>query len=183
MNLFETILGNQGSGLVDQLAKQAGLNQSEVQNIVGQLIPALSNGIKSNAASGSNGLEGLLNALQSGNHEKYVDKPEILGEADTREEGNAILGHILGSKDESRNLARQTSQLTGADESIIKKLLPLVATTVMGALSKQTGGAASMASQLGGGNSDLSNLVTSFLDTNKDGNVSDDLLNIAKKFF
>lgn len=181
MSLFDSLLGGQNAQLVSQLAKQAGLDSSDVQNIVGQLLPVLSNSIKQNANNGS-GLQSLLQALQNGNHSKYLDNPEVLAEPSATAEGNAILGHILGSKDDSRNLARQAADATGADESIVKKLLPLVAATAMGALSKTANQASTQANLSNSNNPDLGNLLVSFLDSNNDGNITDDLLNIAKKF-
>ncbi|MCK9605928.1 MAG: DUF937 domain-containing protein [Methylomonas sp.] len=178
MNIFQSILGDQNSQLVNQLAKQAGLDSADVQNILGQLLPALSNGIKQNTTSG-NGLQSLVQALQNGSHAKYLENPEVLAEPSATAEGNAILGHILGSKDDSRNLARHAAEATGADESIVKKLLPLVAATAMGALSKTAGQANSNSTS----SPDLGNLLVSFLDSNKDGNITDDLFNIAKKLF
>ena len=182
MNLFESLLGGQNSQLVNQLAKQAGLDSNDVQNIVGQLLPVLSNGIKQNATS-SNGLQSLMQALQNGNHSKYLDNPDVLADPSATAEGNAILGHILGSKDDSRTLARQAAESTGTDESIVKKLLPLVAATAMGALSKTAGQATNQANLGNADSPDFGNLLVSFLDSNNDGNITDDLFNIAKKFF
>lgn len=182
MNLFESLLGGQNAQLVNQLAKQAGLDSNDVQNIVGQLLPVLSNGIKQNATN-SDGLQSLMQALQNGNHGKYLDNPDVLADPSATTEGNAILGHILGSKDDSRNLARQAAESTGTDESIVKKLLPLVAATAMGALSKTAGQATNQATLGNANNSDFGNLLVSFLDSNNDGNITDDLFNIAKKFF
>lgn len=181
MNIFDSILGSQNSQLVNQLAKQVGLDANDVQNIVGQLLPALSNGIKQNSAS-SSGVQSLMQALESGNHAKYLDNPESLADTSATADGNAILGHILGSKDDSRTLAHNAAATTGVDESVVKKLLPLVAATAMGALSK-TAGSASQSGPGDAGKPDLGNLLVSFLDSNKDGNITDDLFNMAKKLF
>ncbi len=189
MGILDAILGGQDNQLVTQLAKTAGIDESMVQNVVTQLLPAVSKGIKSNVGE-SGGLGDLVNALSSGNHQQYLDNPEKLTESAALDEGNAILGHVFGDKDVSRNVAGQAAEATGVDSGIIKKLLPLVATTVMGALSKETannpllGGSGLDANNLlGGDTSSVSNLLTSFLDADNDGDVTDDLLNMAKKFF
>jgi hypothetical protein len=49
-----------------------------------------------------------------------------------RADGNGILGHILGSKDVSRQVAAQASARTGIGADVLKKMLPLVATLAMG---------------------------------------------------
>lgn len=183
MNLVDALLKeSQGSGLVSQLSRQAGLDQDQVKAIIGELLPALSGGIRNNISN--QGLDGLVKALQTGNHDRYLDNPETLSNENAVADGNSILGHILGSKDVSRNVAKQTSEATGADEGVIKKLLPLVAAGVMGALSKQTNASANMSNlATGSPGNDLSGILTSLLDRNQDGNVADDLFNLAKKFF
>ena len=48
-----------------------------------------------------------------------------------------MLGHILGSKDASRQLASEAAARTGLDVGILKKMLPAIAAMLMGGLSKQ----------------------------------------------
>lgn len=190
MGILDAVLGGQNTQLISQLAKSVGLDETDIQKAVNELLPAVSKGIKSNMGS-ADGLGGLLGALSSGNHQRYLDSPETLADSSAVDDGNAILGHLFGSKDVSRNVAGHAAQATGIDSSIIKKLLPLVATTVMGALSKETAGNSSSAggfdisSLLGGGgdSSPVVGMISSFLDADNDGDVTDDLLNLAKKFF
>lgn len=185
MGLLDSLLGGGNSAMVSQLARAVGVNESIVQGVVNQLLPAVSKGIKNNAGS-SEGLGGLVSALSSGNHQRYLDNPETLGDAGAVDDGNGILGHIFGSKDVSRNVAGHAAEATGVDSGIVKKLLPLVASIAMGALSKETGNSGlNISSLLGGGaaTSTATSLITSFLDADNDGDITDDLLNIAKKFF
>lgn len=191
MGILDAVLGAGNTQLVSQLARNFGLDESAVQSVVSQLIPAVSKGIKNNASS-SAGLGGLMSALSQGNHQRYIESPEALTEASAVDEGNAILGHVFGNKDVSRNVASHAAETTGIDNSIVKKLLPLVASAVMGALSKETtnssalGGVGNLdiSSLLGGGDSSSAmGLVSSFLDADNDGDITDDLLKLAKKFF
>jgi hypothetical protein len=99
----------------------------------------LGGGIKRNVGS-EGGLEALQKALANGNHQRYVDDAAALQDASATTEGNAILGHLLGIKDVSRQVATQAAANTGIDAGIIKKILPMVAAAAMGALSKQTSG-------------------------------------------
>jgi len=103
-----------------------------------QLVPALAAGVQKNTQA-ADGLAGLTRALQSGNHERYLDEPESLADSGATADGIGILGHVLGSKDVSRQVAAAATSETGIDVGIIKQMLPLVATLVMGGLSKQTG--------------------------------------------
>ncbi|MCF6251651.1 MAG: DUF937 domain-containing protein [Methylococcaceae bacterium] len=189
MGILDVILGGQNTQLISQLAQKSGIGEADVQNVINQLLPAVSKGIKANVGS-SEGLGGLISALSSGDHQQYLDNPEKLSDPEAVDEGNAILGHVFGNKDVSRNVADQAAQASGVDSGIVKMLLPLVATTVMGALSKETANNPSLGSGgldvnnlLGGDSSPVSSLITSFLDADGDGDVTDDLLNMAKKFF
>ena len=47
-------------------------------------------------------------------------------------------GHLLGSKDLSRSVATHAAQKTGLTDGLLKKMLPIVATMLMGSLSKQS---------------------------------------------
>ncbi len=180
MNMLETIIHAQGGGLVRQLAETFGVDENSIQKVIGEVVPALSRGIQRNAASES-GFSSLANALANGDHQRYLEHPERLGEPAVQLEGNAILGHVFGSKDVSRNVAGAAARETGIDAGIIKKLLPLLAPVVMGALSSR----ASSADMLSGGDSSDSSLaaVASFLDFDKDGSAIDDVLDMARRFF
>lgn len=183
MGILDAVLGGQNGQLISQLAQSIGIDENDAKNVVSQLLPAVSKGIKSNIGS-SDGLGGLMNALSSGDHQRYLDNPSALADSTAVDDGNNILGHIFGNKDVSRNVAGHAADATGVDSSIVKKILPLLATTVMGALSKETGSSGlNVSNLLGGDSSSVGNLISSFLDADDDGDITDDLLNLAKKFF
>ncbi len=181
MNLAEMLLDN--PELVKSVAGSLGLGQSDTRSGMEALLPGLARGLQRNARQ-PGGLESLLDALKGGGHSRYVDDPRVLGQPSTRDDGNAILGHVLGSKDVSRNMAGHAARRTGLDSSLLKKMLPLLAAAAMGALSKQATGGGSLSglspneprSQGGGG------LLEAFLDSDRDGSVIDDVLNLASKF-
>ncbi len=146
--------------------------------------PAWGRGVQNNVSS-SQGLEGLAKALGQGRHQRYLDRPESLGDQSTIQDGNNILGHILGSKDASRQLASEAAASTGLDVGILKKMLPAVAAMLMGGLSKQeaSSGALGQLSQGRGDSSTIGSMLGTFLDADKAGSVADDLLGMAKKRF
>lgn len=139
MNLLETLLNAQNGGAVRQIADQFGIDENQAQSAISALLPALAGGAQNNVAQ-EGGLDSLLGALGSGNHQRYLDDPSELGSENTVAEGNGILGHLLGSKDVSRQVASAASEQTGLAPSLMKQMLPVVATMVMGALSKHTDG-------------------------------------------
>jgi hypothetical protein len=183
VNLLETILDSQGGGAaISQIAKQLGLPEGLAKQAVGALTPALSRGLQRNALK-SGGLDSLLGALGKGDHQRYVEDPSTLEKKSSVEDGNAILGHILGSKDVSRNVAAHASQQTGIDPSVLKKMLPMLGAVAMGSLSKQTKGGGQLSALSGSAGSDAVGMLSGFLDADKDGDATDDLLNLAKKLF
>ncbi len=136
MDLLDLLKSSGGGDSIGQLAKVVGLGSGDTSKLVSALAPALLGGLAKNA-SGGGGLSGLQSALQKGQHDRYLDKPELMQSDDTRLDGNKILGHLLGSKDASRAVAKAAGQDTGIDASLIKKALPLLATLAMGAMSKK----------------------------------------------
>ena len=137
-NLLEMIMSAQGGGAAQQAGQSLGLDANQTQSAIAALLPAVSSALKQNTQS-PQGLAGLLQALQSGNHQQYIEQPETIAQESSIADGNAILGHLFGSKDVSRAVASHASQKTGIGGDVLKKMLPMVAAMAMGSLSKQTG--------------------------------------------
>ncbi len=182
MSLLNSILNAQDGAMVESLAGQFGLDRKQAQSALAQLVPALGKGVSNNIAQ-ADGLSGLIGALTNGKHARYLEQPAQLTQADTVNDGNAILGHLFGSKEVSRQVARSSAAKTGLSDDVLKKMLPVVATMVMGALSKQTGeSGGGLAAMLGGAeNSGSTNMLTSFLDADGDGSIADDVLGMLFK--
>lgn len=179
MNILGMLLESQGAPAVKQLASSFGIGEGQAKNAVSALVPALTRGLQKNLSQGG-GVQDLIGALSRGNHQQYLDQPEALAGAAATAEGNGILGHLLGSKDVSRQVASHAASQTGLDVGLLKKMLPVVASMVMGGVSKQAGAQ----NMLGGGSSmpDLGGLL-GFLDADKDESVIDDVLGMAGKLF
>ena len=124
-----------------------------------------------------------MGTLSDGHHQRYVEDSQAVFQEETIQEGNGILGHLLGSKDVSRQVAKRASAQTGVGEEILKKMLPVVATMLMGSLSKQTQSGQAMAAAGGGGGAQgLMGMLTPLLDQNNDGSVVDDVFRLASGF-
>jgi hypothetical protein len=171
MDILQTLIASAGSGSISNAAQARGLDSQSAQSLLKHLVPALTGQMKRNAASG-NGLNDLAGALSRGSHQRYLDDPDALASDSAVQEGNGILGHLLGSKDVSRQLASHASNQTGVDVSLVKKFLPIVAAAAMGAVSKGSNS----------GGSGLGSLLGSLADTDGDGFDMGDLLSIGRKF-
>lgn len=146
MDFLNLLLKNAGSAR--ELGNAAGIDEQDAMQVAGRLLPALQDGLRKNLQQGG-GVEALSRAMQNGDHQRYIDNPSSLTDAAAVADGNGILGHLLGGKDASRQLAAQVSGETGVDAGAIKKMLPLIAAMAMGTLSKQTGGGKDMSGGLG----------------------------------
>ena len=136
INLFEVLQQARDGGLAGNLARQYGLSQDQAMAAMDALLPAFTTGLRRNAAT-AEGLGALLGAAASGRHESYFDEPARSFSEEGIREGNGILGHLFGSKDVSRAVADRAAAVSGLDPALLKKMLPAVATMVMGSLFKQ----------------------------------------------
>ena len=180
MNILDTILNAQNGAAAREAGRAVGLSPDQTSSALSALVPALAAGLQRNASQ-PGGLESLIGALSGGRHTRYVDDPGALTQPDTVSDGNAILGHILGSKDVSRAVAGRASAQTGIGEDVLKRLLPVAASLVMGSLAKQQLGAAQPAGVTGGGG--LLGMLAPLVDQNRDGSMLDDVLGQAGKLF
>jgi len=202
MNMLDLLNAAQGGNGLKSLGAQFGLDDNQTQDAVRSLLPALSSGMKRNTVE-PEGLAGLLAALQSGQHQQFADNQEALSSPEALAQGNGILGHILGSKDVSRAVADRAAQQTGIGSTLLKQMLPIVASMVMGSLAKNTnmptmentqeasaGGdllSSVLGGLLGGANAQgqqptsATDIFGSMLDADGDGSSMDDIFDIAKK--
>ncbi|MGE0407270.1 MAG: DUF937 domain-containing protein [Candidatus Korobacteraceae bacterium] len=168
-------------GAVRQLSQQFGLSDDQTVAALKNLLPGLAGGLQRNATQ-QGGLESLMGALMKGNHQQYLDNPGSLASESTREDGNGILGHILGSKDVSRQVAAHASAQTGIGADILKQMLPIAAAMAMGALKK--GSSQNAAAPMGGGGGQgILGMISPLLDQNRDGSATDDVLGFVGKLF
>lgn len=178
-NLLDVLFADENKAALRQMQKEFNLSETQTKTAVEELIPALSRGLQKNTQN-PQGMDELLDALKTGEHARYMEQPDILGKPQTTEDGNSILGHIFGDKTVSREVAKRVSTQSGLSSSLLKKMLPVVASLAMGALSKQIlGGGRARAGAPATANS--GGLLTSLLDSDRDGSVWDDVLGMAAR--
>ena len=181
MNILDAIVNAQDGAAVQQLGSQVGLGPDQATAALSALMPALAGGFQRNIQS-QGGLESLMAALSSGNHGRYIDNPTSLADPSAVTDGNGILGHLLGSKDASREVASRAAAQTGLSDDVLKRMLPLAATLMMAAFSKQSAGASSTTAALGGSGGGIGAMLTPFLDRNGDGSIIDDVTSMIGGF-
>jgi hypothetical protein len=148
-------------------------------------------------ASNPETASGLFNAIQSKHDGSLLDNVmDIFGggnvNADVVEDGDKILGHVLGEKKEV--VAMALSKQNGLDMNSAMSILQMAAPIVMNMLGKQTkqtqvSNPTDLTNIIGnmiGGNQETeqqSSFIENLLDQDGDGSVVDDLFNMGKKFF
>lgn len=178
MNILDMITNSGNGAAVRQLGASVGLGEDQTSAALSALLPALASGFQRNVQS-QNGMADLLGALASGNHARYLDNPGALALPGAVDDGNGILGHVFGSKDVSRQVASRASAQTGISADILKRLLPLAATMVMASFAKQRANGGTQAAAPGG---DITGMLGSLLDGNRDGSIVDDVTSMLGRF-
>jgi hypothetical protein len=128
-----------GGRAMDLLARQFDISRQQAELAVEALLPAFSQGLKRNAAD-PYGLSAFLQAMSTGQHAKYFEDASRAFDPAGIAEGNGILGHLFGSKELSRAVAAQAAQATGLGQDLLKQMLPVLASMIMGGLFKQSTG-------------------------------------------
>lgn len=180
-----------GKQLVSGVAGQTGQPESKTADVLSMAMPLLMGAMKKNAST-PGGAQGLMNALSS-KHDGGIldDLGGLFGggvDQNVMDDGAGILGHVLGSK--QSQVENALSSKSGIDAGSISQILKIAAPIILGYLGKQTrqqnvnspeGLNGLLGGLMGGGQTAAKqqSLVETFLDSDGDGSVIDDLAGIA----
>lgn len=206
---LQDLLGQeQGSKAVDEISQNVGADSSMVDSAIQMALPALINGLASNAATpeGARSLDsaleqdhsggGVLNNLGGlagmifGGQQEAAPPPR-------QADAGGILGHILGSN--QGQVAQDVSQKSGLGMGQVAQILMFLAPIVMSYLGKQKqeqgigadGLAGILGGLLGGGQQTSSaqsagnpmvDMASGMLDRDRDGSSMDDIASMAYKY-
>jgi hypothetical protein len=192
-SILDMLTGPLGSALAQQVAGKIGADQGTTSKAMAVAMPLLISALAKNASS-PQGAESLHNAI-SNDHDGGIldDVMGFLGNP-AAANGAGILKHVLGGQQET--VQQGISKASGLDANAVASLLQIAAPLVMGALGKATaqqGLDANGLSQFLGGqqqalksnpqSSGVMGMLGGLLDQNNDGNIADDVINLAGKFF
>jgi hypothetical protein len=138
---------------ISAIGRQFGLNDEQTRAAFDALAPVVAAGMRRNAQT-PDGLQDIFRSVLTGNRAQTLDDERAIQFETARAPGDEILGQIFGNKDVSRGVANQLSATSGIGAAILKKLLPIVASIVMGQVAKKMG-AGTGAQQGGGGLGDI----------------------------
>ncbi len=174
-------LGNSGASMI---AEKLGIPESVAKMAISAALPMIVGGLGRNAAEPS-GAEAIMGALDS-KHDGSIlgDVLGALGQQEQKDDGMAILGHILGSK--QNNAQAALGQAAGLDSNQAGDLMAMLAPVVMGQLGqakKEQGLDASTLAKLLGQEKETADQqlggMAGLLDMDGDGDVTDDMLKLG----
>ncbi len=134
-NLFEMMMQAQGGNAMQNLARQFGLAPEQAQSAVEALLPAFQMGLQKQTES-IDGFQQMMNMMGAGNFAAYHDAKDEGIPDEAVEQGKDVLGQLFGGKEVSRAVAAQAAMMSGISDAVIKQMLPVVATMLMGGLFK-----------------------------------------------
>jgi hypothetical protein len=185
--LLKSLMKQLGPAGISQISNMLGQDKKTTGRALETILPSIINGLSRNA-SHSDGAESLTKALEKDHDGGILDDIlGFLGQGD-ESEGQGILGHIFGEKKEK--VETGLSRTTGLDLNSIVKLMGIAAPLVMGLLGKTRRenemGADNISQLLQKENRKLGRRtqkkispVLQILDSNADGDVTDDLINLG----
>ena len=117
MNIVEMIARSHNGQGLDVLGQQFGLSREQTLAAVAELAPVVTSGVRRNTRE-PDGMVSLFEALSGGGHERYLDDDNAVQYDTAKNDGNAILGHLFGRKEVSREVAMQAAGTTGIGGAI-----------------------------------------------------------------
>lgn len=162
--LINSLLGDSS---VNTLSKNSGVSQDQVQQVVGLALPVLMKSMQDNAST-KKGEESLAKALAEHAESEPSDIAAFLQNADL-EDGNKILGHILGSKKATveKDVAKKAGLSQNQTSNILANAAPLLLSLLGGSLGGSLlgevlgGGQAKKSGAIGGGTGALAGMLAS----------------------
>ncbi len=189
--LLDLLNSPMGKQLVSGVANQTGQSTDQTGSVLSMALPVLMGAMKKNAQS-PEGAQGLMNALSNKHDGSILDNLGGLFNGgvddDVMQDGAGILGHILGNK--QPQVENALSGKSGMDAGTISTILKVAAPILMGYLGKQTrqqnvadsnGIGNLLGGLMGGGKAanQQQSLIESFLDSDGDGSILDDVAAMA----
>ena len=191
MNLITQMITQKvGGAAAGMLAQRLGISESTAQTAVQLAVPVIVAALARNASQ-PQGAQDLHQAVASDHDGSILDQlTSYIGNPQAAN-GSGILSHVLGG--DRPAVENNLAQATGMDQNSAGNLLEMVAPLVMGAVGREqqqngldpNGLSQFLAQQQQAQPADpgLMGSISSMLDSNRDGSVTDDLSRIAGNFF
>ena len=183
MDIMNIVSQFMGGNEINKLSDKIGATPDQTQSAIQSLLPTLIGGMAKNA-SNPEGANALSNALEKDHDGGILENiGQFFGQGDTAT-GNGILKHVLA--DNRGAVENQVAQSSGLNAGQTSNLMAMLAPVLMGAMGKakkegglDAGGLSGMLSGMAS-KSGVSGGILGMLDKNGDGQVMDDVQDMAK---
>ncbi len=185
-NLISDILNSKiEKEFLPTAAQNLNVNNTQAKSMIETALPFVMGALAKNTAN-PQGAAALENTLKKHDHASFLNNIGDVVKNPDAAQGGAILQHLFGGKTKQveQLMAKNAGASTGQADQLLKSLAPMV----MGALGKANSEQGLNANALSGmlqmtakgmGNSNVSmNVVTSFLDSDGDGKIHDDIFSM-----
>ncbi len=189
--LLDLLSSPMGKQLISGVAGQTGNSTDQTGSVLTMALPLLMGAMKKNVST-PEGAQGLMSALSNKHDGSILNNLEGLfgGGVDqsVKDDGAGILSHVLGGK--QAQVEKALSQKSGMDTSTIATILQVAAPILLGMIGKQkqqqnvndaSGMENLLGGMMGGGKQahKQQSLIESFLDSDGDGSILDDVASLA----
>ena len=191
MNAITQMITQQLGGAASrQIAARLGISESTANMAIQVAVPLVVAALARNASRPA-GSEQLHQAIAEDHDGSILDNLPGYLQDPQQANGAGILGHVLG--DQRPTVESNVAQATGMDPNSAGNLMEIVAPLVMGVLGRtqqqNSLDSSGLADYLGQQQQEqaatpgIMGMVSSMLDSNQDGSVTDDLARMAGGFF
>jgi hypothetical protein len=135
MNLFEMMQAAQNGQAMQNIARQYGLSQQQTQSAIEALLPAFSMGLQRQTQN-PYAFGNLAQMMTATPYAKMFDANGDGIPDNAQAMGNDVLSQLFGSKDVSNAVAAQAAATSGVGQAVLKQMLPVIASMLMGGLFK-----------------------------------------------
>lgn len=138
-NMFDVFRQAQGGAAFDNLARAYGMSPQQLRAMTAALTPAFAQAFQRQAAT-DEGARRFADLFQTESYARAFEAQAAALDPSARGAGEDALGAFFGSKDVSRAVAAQASAASGVQAQIIRQVLPILASILMGGFMKAAQG-------------------------------------------
>lgn len=149
-SLEDIVQEAQNGQALGNIARQHGISEDQVRKAADALIPAFSAGLAQKTDS-AGGLADLFGAVLNDRYRDAFEGSAGLDDAETINDGNELVGKLFSANDAPDVLAAHAAQASGLAPGLIRMLMPVILSMVVGGLFKkmQGGGLGDLLDQMG----------------------------------
>jgi hypothetical protein len=134
-SMFDLFRQAQGGAAFDNLARAYGMTPEQLRAMTAALTPAFAQGFQRQAQN-DEAARRFADLFHTETYARAFDAQAAALDPSTRGAGEDALGALFGSKEVSRAVAAQAAAASGVQAKIIREVLPVLASILMGGFMK-----------------------------------------------